>query len=340
MADTTVDRYASLAWSPEDVQTLRPYWSLDRCRRELEQNEKYIRDRLCELGWDVIGALIASEEVYVIASKSEHGFWSNDSGWCAFGSATIFDEEEKKCYAPPMSTGNDAVYIKLQDAEAEFGLHPENPVYDGKARDPSDRREESTVQVLCRKLLSGGFVTLSDTDGPTPILERNIGALTVLANDDGEARGEFVITEVAFGYLSRFGVVRRITMAQLIEANPMGVDGFLLHAGNELWIHPRAIKAVFQPQAWVNDYTVEIDGRCDVDVTKAVLALDLASIQAMANDDYGSDHLVNVDELGHSGPFVVRVELALQQFFAVEDVHDITQAMLDAARQKFHVVGL
>lgn len=50
--------YATLTWAPEDVQTLRPNWSLKRCEDWLHANEKYIRDRLCELGWDVIETLI------------------------------------------------------------------------------------------------------------------------------------------------------------------------------------------------------------------------------------------------------------------------------------------
>lgn len=53
--------YADLRWSAEDVQTLRPDWSLERCENWLIANEKYIRDRLCELGWDVIETLLPRE---------------------------------------------------------------------------------------------------------------------------------------------------------------------------------------------------------------------------------------------------------------------------------------
>lgn len=45
--------YANVEWSPEDVQVLRPDWSLERCADWLQTNQKYIRDRLVELGWEV-----------------------------------------------------------------------------------------------------------------------------------------------------------------------------------------------------------------------------------------------------------------------------------------------
>lgn len=50
--------YAELKWSPEDVKTLRPHWSLKRCEDELANHERHIRDRLCELGFDVMDSLI------------------------------------------------------------------------------------------------------------------------------------------------------------------------------------------------------------------------------------------------------------------------------------------
>lgn len=53
--------YAELVWQPEDVQTLRPDWSRERCEEWLAANQKYIRDRLCELGWDVIEMMLNLE---------------------------------------------------------------------------------------------------------------------------------------------------------------------------------------------------------------------------------------------------------------------------------------
>jgi hypothetical protein len=54
--------YAKVVWSPDDVQTLRPDWSLERCEDWLSANQKYIQDRMVELGWEVMESLLGSEE--------------------------------------------------------------------------------------------------------------------------------------------------------------------------------------------------------------------------------------------------------------------------------------
>jgi hypothetical protein len=56
------DAFAVTMWKPEDVQTLREHWSIEKCREWLEANERYVADRLVELGWDVIEALLPAEE--------------------------------------------------------------------------------------------------------------------------------------------------------------------------------------------------------------------------------------------------------------------------------------
>lgn len=53
------EEYAKVVWAPEDVQTLRPDMSLEDAAEWLESNQKYIQDRLVELGWDVIGSLLS-----------------------------------------------------------------------------------------------------------------------------------------------------------------------------------------------------------------------------------------------------------------------------------------
>jgi hypothetical protein len=50
--------YAKVEWSPEDVKTLRPRWSLKKCREWLEAHERHIRDRSTELTWEVIETLL------------------------------------------------------------------------------------------------------------------------------------------------------------------------------------------------------------------------------------------------------------------------------------------
>ena len=330
-----VKRYAPVTWTAYDVQTLRPYWSLERCERELAENEKHVQDRLIELGWDVLDTLIGSRIAYVIVSASEDGCWSNEDGWGAFASATIFDNEEKDTFALPQSAGGDALWYLLSEAEAKFGLHPSNPEYDGDAApDPSDRRDESTATLLCQKLLDGGFVALSDTAGPTLLLERNTGALAIMAADDGEYHGEFLTAEVAFAYADRQHMIQRVTMEQVLAVQPLGETGFLLPDGNELWVHPRAIMAKFVPQAIVNGGKdiIDIDGARNIDVTDKVLGMRITELTFLDDDQQESDWLVNPAEFGHSGPFRVEIVEAVKTFFGVEDLSEIDDDVFEEAR--------
>jgi hypothetical protein len=50
--------YAKVEWSPEDIQTLRPEMSTEEASEWLQTNQKYIQDRLVELGWGVIETLL------------------------------------------------------------------------------------------------------------------------------------------------------------------------------------------------------------------------------------------------------------------------------------------
>lgn len=54
----TANQYAKVVWTAEDIQTLRPDWTLERCEEWLESNQRYIQDRLVELGWGVIETLL------------------------------------------------------------------------------------------------------------------------------------------------------------------------------------------------------------------------------------------------------------------------------------------
>lgn len=56
----------------------------------------------------------------------------------------------------------------------------------------------------------------------------------------------------------------------------------------------KRILATFQPQAWQRDYAVDIDGRCEVDVTDKVLSLALDEIIGLDDDDYDTDDLVDL----------------------------------------------
>lgn len=55
------NKYATVTWTAEDVQTLRATWSLEQCEEFLQRNERRIQDRLVELGWEVIESLLDSD---------------------------------------------------------------------------------------------------------------------------------------------------------------------------------------------------------------------------------------------------------------------------------------
>lgn len=53
-----VKKYAQLSWSAEDVQAIREDWTLEQCEEALSNIQNRVRDRLCELGWDVLETLL------------------------------------------------------------------------------------------------------------------------------------------------------------------------------------------------------------------------------------------------------------------------------------------
>lgn len=50
--------YADVRWTPRDVKTIRPRWSLARCEEELGSIERHAAGRICELGWEVLNDLL------------------------------------------------------------------------------------------------------------------------------------------------------------------------------------------------------------------------------------------------------------------------------------------
>lgn len=45
---------ATVSWCAEDIQSLRPAWSAERCEEFLDDNEDSIQSAMIETGWDVI----------------------------------------------------------------------------------------------------------------------------------------------------------------------------------------------------------------------------------------------------------------------------------------------
>lgn len=52
------DEFAQTQWSVDDVKSVRPHWTSSEAREWLQDNERTMRDRLVELGWEVMEALL------------------------------------------------------------------------------------------------------------------------------------------------------------------------------------------------------------------------------------------------------------------------------------------
>ena len=63
--------FADVRWMAGDVQSLRggKHWSRKKAEEFLERNENRIRDRLTELGFEVIETLLAEEKSHVVAKS-------------------------------------------------------------------------------------------------------------------------------------------------------------------------------------------------------------------------------------------------------------------------------
>jgi hypothetical protein len=55
------DEMVVIRWSWEDVQSLRPDWSQEKCDEMLDTIAKGLHDRSIELGWEIMETLIEME---------------------------------------------------------------------------------------------------------------------------------------------------------------------------------------------------------------------------------------------------------------------------------------
>jgi len=87
------------------------------------------------------------------------------------------------------------------------------------------------------------------------------------------------------------------------------------------------IIATFHPQAWINDYAVDVDpqGECSFDVTDFVVALSESVAPPIRDYDDSSDDLASVPGAPEwvrtwTGPFYVTVEQSIQAYFDAQHV--------------------
>lgn len=65
-------KYAVVAWTAADVQTMAPRMTDEDAEEWLQANEKHLRNRLVELGWDVIGHLLQFDGVDTSDPENGH----------------------------------------------------------------------------------------------------------------------------------------------------------------------------------------------------------------------------------------------------------------------------
>jgi len=51
--------YAKVSWCWEDIKTLRPDWSRQRCEIFLQENSRYITEAMISTGWEALESLLA-----------------------------------------------------------------------------------------------------------------------------------------------------------------------------------------------------------------------------------------------------------------------------------------
>jgi len=95
----------------------------------------------------------------------------------------------------------------------------------------------------------------------------------------------------------------------------------------------RRILARFVPQAWVNDYAVDIDSAQFFDVTQQIFEMPVEAIRVLRDNRESTDDLCRngPQAFGHNGPFRVEVTEALKEFFGVESLDQLTQEIKDKA---------
>jgi hypothetical protein len=100
----------------------------------------------------------------------------------------------------------------------------------------------------------------------------------------------------------------------------------------------KSLIATFRPQAWIDDYAVDIDGKVDFDVTQALLELPLEKIRTFKEHNHDSDVLADdlQEQKDHSGPFEVDVDIDkwLEENGLDGGRADLTQEQLDQLRRQ------
>lgn len=94
----------------------------------------------------------------------------------------------------------------------------------------------------------------------------------------------------------------------------------------------RRLLVDFVVQEWIDNVATSFSPPEKVDATDHLLNLTLKELHSIKDRDGSSDEFVDAVARGHYGPFEVRVVDAVRAYFAVSQLGEITQKMLDAAK--------
>lgn len=85
----------------------------------------------------------------------------------------------------------------------------------------------------------------------------------------------------------------------------------------------RGVWARFQPQAWINDCAIDIDGARDFDVTMTIEQMGQDKALKIKDNSRDADELWHTYAqprgLEHDGPFRIEVADAIRKFYGLED---------------------
>ena len=96
----------------------------------------------------------------------------------------------------------------------------------------------------------------------------------------------------------------------------------------------KRIIARWQPQAWINDYAVDVDGAKEFDVTEKILGMTAEEIRELRDNRHESDELASglPEAAEHSDCFYVAVEESILDFFEELGFDEITEEAVRTAR--------
>ncbi len=83
-------------------------------------------------------------------------------------------------------------------------------------------------------------------------------------------------------------------------------------------MNKKTIVAYFQPQAWIDDCAVDIDGAYNFDVTDLVKKMGRKKALQISDgsaDNLWHDWVSDHPDKDHDGPFSVTVEVAIRDYF-------------------------